>query len=227
MKLEYEVEEYEARIRPECNFDETEVWIKTALFEACIPEDFLRKVEPNSTINSEAWDTRVSPYIDNIRIARRKRYGLYFSGDNGSGKTFFMTYVLQKAIEAGYSAYYTTLLDLDAHLKMGMRDQETMRRLDTLLYYSDFLGIDEMSKERFRDGDSWMRTQVERVLKSRYDNVRPTLIASNVALKSAAEAYGNSVYSVVFAQCEQVALTSKDLRKGLKTKMFSEMKYKK
>lgn len=198
--------------------------LAVSAFEACIPRDFWFSEPGDVKYNKEAFEAVILPYIKRLRRARANGYGLVLLGDNGVGKTMFTSIVLVAAIKRGFTAYYTTLPQLDHNLKRGMSDREIAQRLDWMLT-SDFVAIDEMGKERYKDGDSWMRLQVERILKERFDNSLPTLLASNADLEALSRMYGSTIGSILDGKYQQVALEPGDFRLHLRKKMEKDMGY--
>lgn len=222
MRPEDEVEEF--RTRTESIADRERRAALVAAFEACVPRDFWDVEDADITHNREVFDAVVKPYCAKLKTARRRGYGLLFFGDNGAGKTIFMSYVLMEAIRRKFTAYYTTMPQLDHDLKRGFNDRTAAQRLDWMLS-SDFMVLDELGKERHRDGDAWSRGQVERVLKQRFDNSLCTLIGTNASLESLTEMYGESVASVFAGKYENIQMESGDYREKIRERMESEMKY--
>lgn len=222
MRTEVEVEDFKARAKRDAD-DFT--WAKeVGLYRACVPRDFWHVRRDGVTYNTEAFESYVLPYCMRLAQARERGYGLFFEGDNGVGKTMFLSYVLGFAVERGYLAYYTTVLDLDFNLKRGFSDREAMDRMELMLE-SDFVALDELSKEQFKAGDSWIRTQVERILKRRHDNNQPTLLASNASAKKVGQAYGATVASVLAGKYQHVLFDAGDFRDQLRARMREDMGY--
>lgn len=223
MRLESDVEEYGARIRLETGGGQA--WTdKVGLYGACIPTDFWHVTDRRVTHNRQVWEDYIQKYAERLEQAFRGGWGLLLEGDNGVGKTMFMSYLLAHAVFAGFSVYYTTVLDLDFNLKRGMSVPEIMERMEEMLG-SDFLGLDELSKEQFKGGDSWIRTQVERVLKHRHDNNLPTIVATNADLERIEESYGATVRSVLSGKYQRVLFDDGDFREELRGRMKDEMGY--
>ena len=205
--------------RKECEFE-------VSAFEACIPRDFWF-IKPGSVKHTGGvFDDVVKVYCARLRVAKRHGYGLALLGDNGVGKTMFLSYVLAQAVRDGFTAYYTTLPRLDHDIKRGFRDQVANARLAWMLT-SDFLAIDEMGKEHFQHaGDSFMRTQLERILKERYDDGSPTLLASNADAGSLGKVYGATIESILNGKYQVAALEPGDFRRRLREAMDTAMGYK-
>lgn len=222
MRFEYEVQEFAARIKFDLPPEEAQVQVE--LFRACVPVDFWLVCDQDVTHNRKVWEDFVLPYCEALHVARRRGYGLHLEGDNGVGKTMFAAYVLGCAIRAGYTAYYTTVLDLNFDLRRGLDNREVMERMDQLLEM-DFLALDELTKEQYKEGDSWMRTHVERVLKFRHDNNLPTVVAANAGLDQIGEAYGPTVRSVLVGKYQRVLFEPGDFRDRIQKRMRKEMRF--
>jgi DNA replication protein DnaC len=192
-------------------------------YAACIPRDFWYFEEKQITHNNGAYRAIVTPYLARLKLAARRGYGLLFVGDNGTGKTTFTSIVLGEAIRQGYSAYYTTAPQLAHNLKRAFDDKEAARRLDWHLE-ADFLAIDELTKEG-RKPDSWFAGQIERILKTRYDERLPTVLAANTGPDEIALAYGATIRSMLDAKFRQVELMPGDFRQKIVAKMEKEMGY--
>lgn len=199
---------------------------QTDAFEACIPRDFWEVTSGDVEFNTDAFKTYVQPYARHLNKAHKHGYGLLFSGSNGVGKTMFMSYVLTHAIHSGRSTYYTTMLQLDHDIKRGFRDLEAQQRLEWMLT-SDFLGLDEMGKEQFKSTDqpNFIKTQIERILKQRFDASKPVLLATNLNTTSLGKIYGDTILSIIGGKYQQVIMEPGDIRKRLAKKMTDDMGY--
>ncbi len=195
-------------------------------FESCIPRDFWDVKAMDVEYNVEAFQRYVLPYANRLNRAHRHGYGLLFVGDNGVGKTMFMSYILARAIRRGRTAYYTTMLQLNHDIKRGFRDHEAQERLEWLLT-SDFLALDEMGKEQFKamDTPSFIKSEIERILKQRFDESKPVLLATNLSASALGKAYGDTIVSIVGGKYQQVVMEPGDIRRSLAAKMVDDMGY--
>lgn len=225
MRTEAAVEDYVDSIRYKYGRNPGRLALEARLYSSCIPSDFLSVADKDVIHNRHIWQNVVLPYCDKADQAREQGYGLYFEGDNGVGKTMFLCYLLSQVIHRGYSAYYTTVLDMDLNLKRGLHDFLIMERENHLLLYSDFLGLDELTKERSRFEDSWIRSQIERVLKFRHDYCLPTIIATNANIERIGQVYGGSVRSVLRGKYYRAAFLPGDIRKNIQERMRVDMGY--
>lgn len=219
MRLEHEVDDFESQLSSKDEDRE----LKLAMFEACVPRDFWSVKPDDIKFNRAAFDEAVLPYCGRIVKARARGYGLLFFGDNGVGKTIMMSFVLGAAIRAGFTVYYTTLPRLDHDIKRGFDDRTVAERLRWMMT-SDFMAIDELGKEQFRaGGGDWIRSQVERILKERFDDSLPTLVASNASRDTIESIYGASVASILDGKFLTVSLEPGDYRREIRKRMSAEM----
>lgn len=196
--------------------------LKVAAYEAGIPRDFWFVKEEDVSHNVEIFKELIMPYCAKLKKARVKGYGLLCLGDNGVGKTMFLSYVLARALRRGFTAFYTSLPELDYELKRGFRDKTLTDRLHWYLT-SDFVVIDEMGKEQFKKGDSWIRLQVERILKQRFDESLPTLIATNTQEKELEATYGATLTSIFDGKYTPAQFESGDFRVHLRDRMAKDL----
>ena len=198
--------------------------IAISAYEGCVPQDFWHIQPSDITHNKDIFTQVVLRYVKRLNRALSRGYGLAFLGDNGVGKTYFISYVLMEAIKQGRSVYYTTMPDLDFNIKRGFKDKEIEDRLAWLLT-SDFLAIDEMGKERAKADNKYMDAQVERILKRRLDDSNPMLIATNMDLEKMGKSYGATVTSMLAGKFQAVTMEPGDYREKIHEEMTQEMGY--
>jgi DNA replication protein DnaC len=85
------------------------------------------------------------------------------------------------------------------------------------------VAIDEMGKEQFKKGDSWIRLQVERILKQRFDESLPTLIATNAESEKLGEVYGATLTSIFDGKYTQATFNPGDFRVHLRDRMAKDL----
>lgn len=240
MRTEAEVESYRAeasRIVRECkkcdgSLDNTncdcvrKYHFEVAAFEACIPRDFWFTTTSDITVNVEVFKKYIKKYVARLNVAQTKGYGFLLSGSNGCGKSTFVSYVLANAIRRGRSTYYTTLPQLDHDMKRGFDDVSAKDRLEVMLT-SDFLVLDEMNKEFFKDAEkpAWIKTQIERLLKRRYDENKAVLMATNATMSQFAMTYGATVASLIAGKYQVLAMEPGDARRKMGKKMLKDMSF--
>jgi DNA replication protein DnaC len=197
--------------------------IAVGKYEACIPRDFV-DIDPKTIKrNKNVFKNIILKYVESINLALKHGYGLLLTGDNGTGKTYFMSYISNKAVESGRTVYYTTLLQLEYLIKCGFSDKEVSNRLSWMLT-SDFLILDEVGKEKQTNNKrSYMDTQVERILRQRYDNNFPVLMGTNLSIDGLKKAYGSTIGSMITHKSKIAQMSPGDFRIKLGKKMSEEM----
>lgn len=198
--------------------------VAVAAYEACIPQDFWSVKKEEIDNNVDVFKNTVEVYVKNINKALRKGYGLLFIGDNGVGKTHFISYILMEAIKKKRSVYFTTMPKLDLNIKRSYKKDDIDKRLQYMLS-SDFLAIDELGKERVKSDNKYMDAQIEQILKSRLDDSMPMLLASNMDLQSLEEAYGPTVSSMLVGKFQIVMMEPGDYREKMRERMIEDMGY--
>lgn len=194
---------------------------KVACYEACIPKSFWDVSSRSVTHNQGVFRSAIMKYCANRKKAQRNGYSLILIGDNGVGKTMFISYVLTQMIKRGCTAYYTTLAQLDIDIKRGFKDHAGERRLTELLD-ADFVAVDELGKEHYRS-DSYLMTQLELLLKRRYDDGDPMLLASNLDYEKLRDMYGPSMSSMFDGKYHVIQLESGDFRRSIAARMRKDM----
>lgn len=222
MRSEAECDAFELATADQLGDDDPRVGYRAQCFEACIPRTFWNVSSDHVTYNVAVFSSVVVRYRKRLRLALQRGYSLLFVGDNGVGKTMFASYLLTQAIKRGFTAYYTTLTQLDADIKRGFRDREADQRLQAMLE-SDFVAIDEVGKERFKL-DSFTTSQFESLLKRRYDNGEPVILGSNAAHDDLCKMYGATVESMFDGRYQVVSLEPGDCRRAHKRQMKRAMR---
>jgi DNA replication protein DnaC len=220
MRNELEIEEFKQSVNLK-NISEKKKQFKIAAFEGCIPKDFWYVKKENIKYNKIVFKKTVLKYVKNLELAYRKGYGLVFFGNNGTGKTFFMSYILTRAILKNKTVYYTTLPQLSFDIKRGFDDKKISAQVEYMLT-SDFVAIDEIGKEQIANS-KFMVSQIERILKRRFDDCMPTLLSANIDRKELSEIYGTSVESLLIGKYRMVQFDSGDYRKVLANRMAGDM----
>jgi DNA replication protein DnaC len=200
---------------------------KIEKFKSCIPFDFWDLREENIDYNLDIYKNFIAPYVKNLNVAFHNGYGLLMGGPNGTGKSYYSSFILLNAIYEGRTAYYTTVLELDNNIKKGFNNYYIKERLDYYLT-SDFLCLDEMGKETFKSvyEPTYLKTQMERILKYRFDNNMPTLLATNFSITALNKLYGPTIASIFAGRYQIVLFPPGDLRKLLGNRIQKDMGFK-
>lgn len=193
----------------------------TECYAAGVPRSFWNVRSSDVTHNKEIFSKVICQYRKMRRKVLSKGWGLVLMGDNGSGKTMFASYVATQFLRRGTSIYYTTLVGLNEDFKRGFSDPAFSARLETALE-ADFLVLDELGKELRADGHLGVR--LEQILKQRYDDARPTVLATNLSWDELVKRYGSSIESMLEGRYLKVPLSAGDYRKVSKHRMKKDLK---
>jgi DNA replication protein DnaC len=225
MRTEKEVEKFFESVNSRNLNSEKKYFYKQA-YEGCLPFGFFNVLHKKITHNKEIFENIVVRYVQKIDVVLKNGYGLIFTGDNGTGKTHFVSYILSSAIKKRRTVYYTTLPELENNLKRGFSEWDINKRLDYFLS-SDFLAIDEVGKELVgkRRADNYINCQFERILKKRFDDNMPTILVSNLSASDMCKTYGSSVESILNGKYRFVQFETGDYRAKLSKRMGDEMGY--
>jgi len=205
--------------------------LETRAYEACIPRDMWNKTKADIYANLENFEAVVEVHSNNLNKALRNGYGYALCGDNGSGKTMFLSWeLIEILLKTPYTVYYTTAPQLAHDHKMGFDDKERRKRLEEYLS-RDFVVFDELGKEKYKNGDDYMRTVLELWLRKRNDNSMPILIGSNMDAETLRASpgeggYGETFGSLLDGKFEVVNMDPGDYRVKLGDKVRKEMGYK-
>lgn len=151
-------------------------------------------------------DARVEQFVGNPRIdAIRKSAAVYVQrfgdllktgtcmallGDMGTGKTTLACAVAGELAEAGYSARYWKLSSLIAAVQDTYRrdaPQSSTEVIDDLIE-PELLVLDEVGVQRGTQDEAVI---INRVLDGRYENMKPTLVVSNLNMDGLQRSLGD------------------------------------
>lgn len=185
-------------------------------FAGCVPQEFwdltfgdmLYNLDvlrgPIATYCGLTEDGAVDPTPEwGLNYAMRNGKSLYLFGANGTGKTTYGNFVLMEFLRRRrYSVYYTTMMSIHTARTNSFSARQRDAELEMLLKNVDVLFLDELMKERVGLTDTVVRVLLEDVLKERYQNRRPTIVASNaefaqIALPTEQGGYGTSIASMI------------------------------
>ena len=140
------------------------------------------------TDNNRQAIEKAKHYIDHAKEVRAENIGLYFYGDNSSGKTFLTACICNELLYKCYRCVYTNLAQILSEIKAsysgdGLGENEIMRRMMTC----DFAFIDDFGKEFIgreynRNAAKWSEEKLFEIVNARYNSQRPTVFSSNYAM---------------------------------------------
>jgi len=122
---------------------------------------------------------KYNEYVADLKAMYVGGNSMCLAGKHGCGKTMYITSILKKCSQKGYSALYTTLMDLINVLIQGNSEDKFLARRELVMV--DFLAIDEWD-QRFMPSenaaDLYARS-LESIFRARSQNKLPTLMATN------------------------------------------------
>lgn len=139
----------------------------------------------------------VQEYTDNLISNKKLGIAPLLVGTNGTGKTLAGCAILIKAVETGYSAYFTKVKDCVDKLTTSWYDDDTKRDFNEQILSVDFLLLDDVGDEFRSLSSNLIESTLNTILRTRADNLRPTIITTNKAVKDMKTVYDSRIYSIL------------------------------
>lgn len=146
----------------------------------------------NALICSENADAYrfAKNYCDNAKAAVENDIGMYFFGENSTGKTYLTACMCNELLRKGYSVLYTSVPVIIAEVQRSYsRKGEALGIAEVVekLANTDFVFIDDLGKEFLGGKTGFAERVLLEVLNARYNNEKPTIFSSNYTIKQLAE----------------------------------------
>lgn len=131
---------------------------------------------------------RARRYAAHFGEYEKKGIGLLFLGPVGSMKTSLAVAVMQEVMRQGYSAYFIPLAELfDSLVTLSkQRDHEEFVKYQERLRTTSLLVLDDLGTEYPND---WIRNKVDAIISRRYNEMKPTIITSNLRIGEMTDQY--------------------------------------
>lgn len=142
------------------------------------------KVMPDQRqYNIEDFVDFLKDYVSTFSARMRDGRGFIMCGDTGCGKTGAACYIVKRLLQKGFSGYYIDTNDLLETIDTswsGEEDKKAQAR-DKLLKLRtvDVLVLDDFGSE-YAKNKEWLYNQFLKIIKHRYSENRPTIMASNI-----------------------------------------------
>lgn len=146
--------------------------------------------------------------------------GLLLAGPAGTGKTTLAALTIQEIfLTYRLAAFFTTYADLtrgqiDLIRAEKNNDDEAWVELDLYVrkcYDIPVLALDDVGKER-RTGSGFAEDELDRLLRHRYRNMKPTILTSNLKSGEWGTVYNPSMESFIEEAFDRYSVTGVDLR---------------
>ena len=131
-------------------------------------------------------------YADNFREMSDNGTCLIFSGAAGTGKTHLACSIASQIINNGWSAVFTTVTDALRSVKRAYDGQTGVSEGEAInsLVVPALLVLDEVGADY---GTEHSKTLLFDIINKRYENVRPTIILTNLDAAALREYFGDRV----------------------------------
>ena len=146
----------------------------------------------------------IKDYVSNLEQHKKTGKGLYLYGTTGTGKSYVACYVLEQAILLKYSVFFCTVEQYKRAL--FDKDEDYINSVNE----SDFTLIDDYGRE-FSDTKGFIDSQVDELLRYRYDRNKPTIITSNIPAQNIENLRIKSILSDAYIK---LPFDCADYRKG-------------
>lgn len=172
-----------------------EIWVKSALGRSGIPKRFENRTFDNYKAENEGQKAALSlckRYAEKFEGRMAHGGGLVMCGKPGTGKNHLSTAIAKQVIESGRSAVFATAIGITRHVKATYsRDSEkTEQQAINFWIAHDLLIIDEVG---IQFGSEAEKIILFEVLNGRYQEMRPTIVMSNLPDKDLGEFLGERI----------------------------------
>jgi len=159
----------------------------------------------------------VGKYIERLIDVFDRGYGLYFCGNNGTGKTLCASLILKEALRHNFSARFTHLSEV---LKMscdGMYDRDLREEYQQQILSVDFLVVDDIDKAYENTQSRFLNHSYDNLFRTRANNCLPTIITANkkrdTVLRDDNGIFGKSLLSLFAENIKDVPVIGRDRRR--------------
>lgn len=160
-------------------------------------------------------DIKISPYIEGMKDFILKGKGLYIYGPNGTGKTYGASVLIKKAISLGVRSFWVTSFEIREaffYRQEFLWDESAGISMYYRMNEDSILVIDDLGKE-YKGMSGYVETCIRTLVRARYDDLKSTIITSNLTPPEVEEQYGKSFASMIGDYLIPIDLHGDDLRK--------------
>ena len=151
-------------------------------------------------------------YAKNFLSNRDQGIGLFITGSVGSGKTHLVSaiidYIARVYKRKVDDLIFITSVNLLSRIKFSFENKTTESLLKKL-EAADLLVIDDLGIEKSSD---WTYEIFYKIIDSRYSNLLPVIITSNLTDTELKEKMSERIVSRLYEMCKGIKLTGKDYR---------------
>ena len=161
-------------------------------------------------------------YVANYHNAISEGTGMLFTGTNGTGKTMLATLLIKELIKKGFTAFAASFSDTIDRRTESFGDDASSRFFDTKFLHSQALLIDDLGQEMHTSSDL-ARSTLDKVIRSRVKNNRPTLLTTNLGHRELSQRYGTAIASLLQHKFIPIELVDVDFRPQSREAMMSRL----
>lgn len=165
----------------------------------------------------------IEQYVEKIDKAIAKGIGLYFHGNQGTGKTLAACLILKEALRRGYKVYFTMLTEVLEKYCDGRYDRDARTQFAEHILGADILVLDDIDKGYISDKTTFIDSAYDYVLRTRSNNNLPIIFTSNMKKEQFTAqkglSFGSSMFSLLTEHSKDVMVTGKDRRKSIKQEL--------
>lgn len=175
------------------------------------------------------WEDYVAPppqtlliYAANFHNAVAEGTGVLFTGTNGTGKTMLATLTLKELIKKGFSAFSSSFSDAIDRRTESFGDDMAARFFDRKFIHSHALLLDDLGQELHSSSDL-ARSTLDKILRTRTKNNRPTLLTTNLGHRELGQRYGTAIASLLQHKSLPIELVDVDFRPQSREAMMKRL----
>lgn len=139
----------------------------------------------------------IQDYIDNLPKNFAQGLAPFICGQSGLGKTSLGCIVLKEALKQGHTAYFTKLDDCINLLTSSWHDDQLKQEFNNQILSVEFLMIDDLGDELRSLKSNLVVSTLNKILRTRLDNLRPTILTTNTEANELRAKYDHRIYSIL------------------------------
>ncbi len=167
------------------------------------------------SVEERALD-QVREYANNIEPYMRSGHGLILRGaSKGTGKTLMASLLFRQILAKGHDGYFTQFNDLLEENSAGWRSEEQRQWFNRRIRNAGILVIDDVGRENEQGSKAsvgMVESVFDRVIRSRHDDCKPTIITTNKDEQWWSTRYQSNVMSLLSGTSRVVEVGGPDYR---------------
>lgn len=160
----------------------------------------------------------IEDYLENLATNKMAGVAPLLWGSSGTGKTMLGCIVLMEALKRNYSTYFTKVGECIDLLTSSWYDEEVKQEFHAQVLSTDFLMIDDMGDEfkNLASNSNLRESTLNRILRVRTDNLRPTILTTNLDPTKIKEGYDFRIFSIIKEHAIIIPCNGYDWREHVK-----------